>query len=203
MSLTTNLLCVRQTLLSPSERRPMTKILQGSRILLAFVAITLLASGSSLYAEKPPSDPPPDPPPVNYALQRNIMPADHNGSIPHSRNINDQGEIVGYYDSLDGGVTPYYYDINSGESELTNLNDMTLNLDPDYDDVPAGWYIYRAFDINNLGDICGALALSERPRAATGIRAGTSSRQRGAPASPSDPRRRLVVYLRQPNQRRW
>ena len=124
--------------------------------------VLLVATPNYSYAKpggngggKPGGDPPPAV--VNYAFQRVPLPADFEFGIPWPRNINTQGEIAGYYDSL-GGNQPYYYDINSGASQLTNLND--LSLDSGFD-VPDGWYIYAATDINNRGDISGALATSD------------------------------------------
>ncbi len=124
-------------------------------LLTAALTVSLATSGVVLGKGKP--KPPPPPAIVNYAIQRVPMPADYSAGIPWPRNINVQGEIAGYYSSLDGGEQPYYVD---GNGLLTNLNDMAL--DPDFD-VPAGWYVYAATDINDWGDVSGALARLDDP----------------------------------------
>lgn len=104
-------------------------------------------------------DPPPAP--VNYDFQMLPMPADYDGGIPWPTELNDHGEVVGYYNSTDaGGRQPYYYDIGSGANALTNLNDIAL--DPLYG-LPDGAYFFAATDINNRGDIVGILGMQNDP----------------------------------------
>lgn len=109
-----------------------------------------------------------DPPPiVNYQCTQIPVPGDYSSGTPWPRTINDQGEVVGHYYTDDpGGNQPYYYDLNSGVNYLTNLNDLSFN--PDFG-LPEGWYLYVATDINNRGDISGALAKTDDPQQLQGF----------------------------------
>lgn len=105
----------------------------------------------------------PPPPPVLYELHRFTLPADYLGGNWAAEEVNDVGELVGYYDdggSNSGGEQPFYLDTNTGDTVATNLNDVEFEAGFG---VPAGWYVYAALGINNLGDIAGALALDADP----------------------------------------
>lgn len=104
-------------------------------------------------------DPPAPVAPVDYALRRFVMPADY---VPKDnpevsvRGINNHAEVVGYYDvgAGDNNEQPFYYDGQAGGAQATNLNDLTY--DPMFA-IPDDWYILAALDINDLGEIAGAL----------------------------------------------
>lgn len=137
-------------------------------LLAIALAVTLTTDSLVLGKGKPPKDPPPepDPPPVSYALHRFSMPVDFGadgfGGTVSVEELNDVGELVGYYpdSTVEGGEQPFYLDINSDDTVATNLND--LEYDQDYG-IPAGWHIGAATGINNLGDISAALENDNDP----------------------------------------
>ncbi len=95
-------------------------------------------------------------PPVRYTLHRFTLPADCLAGVWSVWDMNEEGELVGYYDDgfVTGGKQPFYLDTRTDDTIAMNLND--LQFDKEFG-VPAGWYIQKALAINNLGDIAGCL----------------------------------------------
>ena len=95
-------------------------------------------------------------PPVRYTLHRFTLPEDYLAGVWSVWDMNEEGELVGYYDeaTVVGGKQPFYLDTRTGDTIAMNLND--IQFDKEFG-VPAGWYIQKARGINNLGDIAGCL----------------------------------------------
>ena len=139
----------------------MTKKRTWTFALLAVALTVTLATSGLVLGKGKPEPPDPDPPPVMYALHRFSIPDDYLGG-GRVTELNDDGELVGYYyDSMvDNGEQPFYFDITSGDTVATNLNDLHFEEGYGLSDVPGEdeWYIDAAMGINNRGDIAVALA---------------------------------------------
>jgi hypothetical protein len=128
-----------------------------SKTLTPILLLSILALCSSALSRAQAGRPKPPPATPIYTLHLFSMPPDYAGGHTSVGEINDVGEAVGRYRNSDGTrQQPFIVNVFSADPVVTNLNDIPL--DPDWD-VPAGWQIYTAYGINNLGDIVGSLAL--------------------------------------------
>ena len=139
--------------------------------LLAVMTIVLAVAGTG-FAFPPPDgkgggngggggEDPPESQVVAYGLFILSMPGDYAGGTATIQEMNENGEGVGYYpDAATGWQQPFYFDIHSGDSVVTNVND--IEIDENYP-VPSGWYVLAALGINAHGDIALALALESDP----------------------------------------
>jgi len=121
-----------------------------TRTLVTFGLITGLVSAGTLLAGKggkgggkPPQDDPPPAVNISYSM---TLPGSLGGSS-EATGMNEQGDIVGYSGTGDGGVKPFVYLSETGT--IHNLYDFFTPADRER------WISFWPYDINDQGQIAG------------------------------------------------